>query len=662
MYAAVRGCKAFSVTKISMKEDVKMNQKKIFCVIICFVFMSLFCVLPVYADYDDYDLGDYNYTPVAVPDPSQYPCNAEGFTSFNRDLSLYLAVSPYDAVCDYISDYSLPSNVMEYFSMSDDDIKNPFEVFRRMMFPTSAFSPFYDPYYEDEWHSHGHPGSNGRETYTWGNGLLTFTYDFNLMGNITLAAQSSVDPKNTYSKDYYDVLCSVVYTASFSYGGNSVFWRTSDGIHYNASQNKNFHYSGKISNPTVSIYEDYSNHYMAQIYCDGIINCYNTDTGETTTNSFKKSSIGNGLVLCNKSDPNATEIVNTLKGVPMLYKDPDTPSQIDNAPQCILLPEPKNDITDPPVTAPTTPFFYYVSPDGTINISPDIVLTDPNTPFTAPDSSFPVSSDGTVNFGGNTFMCIPVLNTFNLNMQNNFNVSLSAFYQNLFLNMGGDPAACGCPDYTSWLSLINSRLAGVDYDLQRIYHVLLAIYNKQAKQFDFSVNGLPGVEFPEIDGEVTVAIDDLELEMYRKFDYSAYFNCLRLILDYFVDGYVEIDTTNYDKLFLVDDPPNPLPLPDTSEDPPVDETLPDAAAASVSYSTFQNFYRTGTASPSFTFDFMGHSIDLMSWYSPEVEPYMAVLRNFLGLCILCGWLMWFVRVLPSLFNVVGSVDNGKDGG
>lgn len=639
-----------------MKEDVKMNLKKIICFVICFIFMSSFCLLPVYADYDDYDLGDYDYTPVALPDPTQYPCTADGFTSFTRDLTLYLAVSPYDAVCDYLTDTTLPGNALNYFSKSDEDIKNPAEVFRRMLFPTPAFSPYYDPYYENEWHSHGHPGSHGRETYSFGDGLLTFTYDFNLSGAISLGLHSNVSDLNNSSSYYDDVLCSLVVTANYSdKSGGSAFWRSSMGMNF--PDYKNFHYSGTVSNPHISLRENKDKGLLlCSVLFDYKLVRYNTDTGESSTIVHEDASAGSPLAVCKLSDPNYVDIKNKLKGVPTLIKEPDTPPTVDNAPQCVLIPEPKEDSAPPVTDVTNTPFFFYVDVDGDINISPDIVLD--TTPPTVPDVSYPVTSDGTVNINGNNFMCLPVLNSFSLNMQNLFNVSLSCYYQNLYINMGGDASECGCPDYSSWLSLINSRLVGIDYDLNRIYSLLLCIYNKQADQFDFSADKLPGVDFPELKGEVSVAIDDLELTIYRKFDYSNYFTCLRNILDYFVDGYAEVDKNNYYKMFNVSDPPDPF------ADSPGDPALPGEDSGEVpevaaSDSVFYEFSQTGTVSPSFCFEFMGQSIDLMSWYTPEVEPYMAILRNFIGLCLLCGWLLWFVRSLPSLFNVVGSVDNGK---
>lgn len=48
----------------------------------------------------------------------------------------------------------------------------------------------------------------------------------------------------------------------------------------------------------------------------------------------------------------------------------------------------------------------------------------------------------------------------------------------------------------------------------------------------------------------------------------------------------------------------------------------------------------------------------MAWYTPEADNSLSQWRSFVGIILVAGWLLWFIRNLPSLFNRVGNVDVG----
>lgn len=610
--------------------------------------VSLFLLSAPLHVFADYDLGDYDYTPVAKPDYKQYPATSEGFGAYCKDFALYCAAGTYDNTVNLISSFG-PTQLDDLYSYFD--VPNAAEVFRRMLFPNSAFSPFYDPYYERDFHVSGTPGSVGSEEYVWGDGVLKFSWDFDRFFDVSRVAHSSLsDINNAY--DSNDGFATPLYTmVSYNLPGTgSALWYTPHGL-FNADQTER-HYSGTVSNPTVSLYNDYSGHVMAQVFFDYTVHYYNSDDQSSWSQTYTSQSAGNGLVVANRGDPSEDELRRILKGVPQLLITLPTDDNIDDTPYCNLY-SPDSPALDP------VPYYYYIDDDGNYYLTPDPVL--PSNP--KPDNAIPISLDGTVNIGGNTYMPINVLNSFSSNIQNMLSIALTSYYTNIFIGLGGDMSNCGCPDYSNWLMLINSKLGTLDYDLRSIYNLLLQIYNKQSD--DFGNLNLPNFDMPELNGVNKVMIRDYQNSIYNKFDYGSLFDSLRLILDYFVDGYAEVDTNDYDNMFATQQ--YITDVPDIDIDLPLDPDLPalpdtpdvPALPEDVVLSSYQRLYSTGTAGdPHFYFDFMGTQIDLMAWYTPESEEALSAWRSFVGIILVGGWLMWFIRNLPSLFNKVGFVDCG----
>lgn len=606
------------------------------------IIISLFLLSAPLHVFAYYDLGDYDYTPVAKPDYKQYPATSEGFGAYCKDFALYCAAGTYDNTVQLITSFDpVADDLNDLYSYFD--VPNGAEVFRRLLFPNSAFSPFYDPYYERDFHVSGTPGSVGSEEYVWGDGVLKFSWDFDRFFDVSQVAHSSLSDINNFY-DSYDGFATPLYTmVSYNLPGTgSALWYTPHGL-FNADQTER-HYSGTVSNPTVTLYNDYSGHVMAQVFFDYTLHYYNSDDQSSWSHTYTQQSAGNGLVVANRGDPSEDEVRRILKGVPQLLTTLPSDDNIDDTPYCKLY-SPDSPSLDP------VPYYYYIDDDGNYYLTPDPVLPS----YPKPDNAIPISPDGTVTVGGNTYMPINVLNSFSNQMQSMLSVALTSYYTNIFIGLGGDMSNCGCPDYSNWLMLINSKLGTLDYDLQRIYDLLLKIYNKQSGD----IGNLPGIELPKLSGTNKVMINDYEDAIYNKLDYSTLFDSLRIILDYFVDGYADVDTNDYDHMFItqqyIQDVPDidiDLPIPALPTDPDV-PALPD----DVYTSSYQILYTTGQLdNPHMYIDIMGTQIDLMSWYTPETEAALSTWRSFLSICLVGGWLLWFVRSLPSLFNKVGSVD------
>lgn len=608
------------------------------------IIVSLFLLSAPLHVFADYDLGDYDYTPVAKPDYKQYPATSDGFGSFCKDFSLYCAANTYDGIIETLDSF-LPNgggaslnDVADYFG-----VPNAAEQFRRLLFPNSAFSPFYDPYYERDFHVTGEPGSTGSEKYVWGDGILSLSYDFDRFFDTTLHYYSSLSDFNrSYAAN--SGLATPLYTMvsySLPSAGTAVWFRP-HGIFSDTSTER--HYSGTISNPKVNFSRNSDGDLLASVTIDYTLRYVNTDTGNTWTSNFTDQSCGNPLVILKAGDPREDEVRRQLNGVPQLLITPPSDDNIDETPYCHLY-SPDSPSFDP------VPYYYYIDDDGNFYLTPDPVL--PSNP--KPDNAIPISPDGTVTIGDSIYMPINVLSSFSSQMQSLLSVALTSYYTNIFIGLGGDMSNCGCPDYSNWLMLINSKLGTLDYDLQRIYDLLFKIYNKQS----VDIGNLPGIDLPKLTGTNKVMINDYEDAIYNKLNYSKLFNSLRLILDYFVDGYAYVDTNDYDHMFTtqqyIQDLPDiniDLPIPALPTDPDV-PALPD----DVSMSSYQILYTTGQVdNPHMYIDIMGTQIDLMSWYTSDTEEALSTWRSFLSICLVGGWLLWFIRSLPSLFNKVGSVD------
>lgn len=625
---------------------------KVYRFIVCII-ISLFLFSPCFYVYADYDLGDYDYTPVAKPDIKQYPKSVDGFGAFCRDFSLYCAAGTYDNAVEFISSF-LPNSGMGDLSELADyfGVPNAAEQFRRLLFPNSAFSPFYDPYYEKDFHVSGIPGSTGSQEYVWGDGILKFSYDFDRFFDCSTVYHSSISDYNNYYASN-DGLATPLYTmVSYTLpSAGSAVWFRPYGI-FSADQTER-HYSGSVSNPRCKfIY--YEGYLCVYVIFDYTLTFHNTDTGFTSTNTYTDQSAGNPLAILPPNDPKVPDVIDKLKGVPQLLITPPSDDTIDDSPYCHLY------SPDAPALDPV-PYYYYIDNNNNYYLTPDPVLPDKD----KPSDAIPISPDGTVNINGNTYMPINVLNSFSNQMQAMLSVALTSYYTNIYISLGGNMSDCGCPDYSNWLNLINSRLGTIDYDLRSIYNLLLSIYNKQAA--DPVLGRLPDIDMPKLKGVNKVMINDYQDAIYNKFDYSTLFKSLRVILDYFVDGYADVDTNDYDNMFItrqyISEEPNiNIDLPGSADPPALPDTpdvpdLPD----NVQLSSYQRLYTTGSAGkPHFYFDCMGEEIDLMAWYTPEADNALSQWRSFVGIILVAGWLLWFIRNLPSLFNRVGNVDVGGD--
>lgn len=606
------------------------------------IIVSLFLLSAPLHVFADYDLGDYDYTPVAKPDYKQYPATSEGFGAYCKDFALYCAAGTYDNTVQFITSFGpVGDELNDLYSYFDEP--NAAEVFRRLLFPNSAFSPFYDPYYERDFHVSGTPGSAGSEEYVWGDGILRFSYDFDRFFDCTTHYYSSLSDLNNSYADNAGFATSLYTMVSYNLpGAGSAVWFKPHGL-FSADATER-HYSGTVKNVTCDTYHDSSGNLLAQVFFDYTLHYVNTDTGYTSSHTYNHESCGNGLVILKSGDTREDDVVDILKGVPRLLITPPIDDNIDDTPYCNLY------SPDAPALDPV-PYYYYIDDDGNYYLTPDPVL--PSNP--KPDNAIPISPDGTVTVGGNTYMPINVLNSFSTQMQSMLSVALTSYYTNIFIGLGGDMSNCGCPDYSNWLMLINSKLGTLDYDLQRIYDLLFKIYNKQSGD----IGNLPGIELPKLSGTNKVMINDYEDAIYNKLDYSTLFDSLRIILDYFVDGYADVDTNDYDHMFItqqyIQDVPDidiDLPIPALPTDPDV-PALPD----DVYTSSYQILYTTGQLdNPHMYIDIMGTQIDLMSWYTSDTEDALSTWRSFLSICLVGGWLLWFIRSLPSLFNKVGSVD------
>lgn len=601
---------------------------RIFAIILCVVFMSSYLSFPVYADYD---LGDYDYTPVARPDYKQYPKTSDGFGAYCKDFALYCAAGTYDNTVQFITSFNPLSNQLDDLtSYFGDDIVNSSEVFRRLLFPNSAFSPFYDPYYERDFHVSGTPGSAGSEEYVWGDGILRFSYDFDRFYDTTLHYYSSISDFN----NIYDAnigRATPLYTmVSYNLpGSGSAVWYRPHGI-FNADWTER-HYSGSVSNPRVNFSVDpNTGDVTVSVSFDYVLTYLNTDDQSTWTETYLDQSCGSPLAILKAGDPHYDEVHNILTGVPRLLITPPTDDNIDDTPYCNLY-SPDSPSFDP------VPYYYYIDDNGNYYLTPDPVLPS----YPQPDNAIPISPDGTVNIGGNIYMPINVLSSFNSQIQSIFSVALTSYYTNIFVGMGGNMSNCGCPDYSNWLNLINSRLGTIDYDLYRIYDLLLKIYNKQS-------GDLPELDLPDVpDLTPTVVIQDFASIIYDRINPAPLFKGLSTILSFMFDGWVDPIGDNFFDISNYFDPDNSVSVSSVVDDPQV-----------YNDSAFISLASEGSVSPSFPVQVGDYEIDLMSWYSPDLDPQLAVGKNFMSIILVCGWIMWFIRQIPSLFGSVSTVDRG----
>lgn len=596
------------------------------------IIISLFLLSAPLHVFADYDLGDYDYTPVAKPDYKQYPATSEGFGAYCKDFALYCAAGTYDNTVQFITSFGpLGDDLNDLYSYFDEP--NAAEVFRRLLFPNSAFSPFYDPYYERDFHVTGEPGSVGSEEYVWGDGILRFSYDFDRFFDCTTHYYSSIsDYNNTYAAN--TGMASPLYTmVSYSLpGSGSAVWFRPHGLFSANSTNR--HYSGSLTNPRCSFITNSTGDLLVRVEFDYTLTLLNTDTQTTWTQSYSGESSGAYLVILKAGDPNESDVRRQLNGVPRLLITPPTDDNIDDTPYCNLY-SPDGPALDP------VPYYYYIDDNGNYYLTPDPVL--PSYPL--PDNAIPISPDGTVSVGGNIYMPINVLNSFSNQMQSLFSVALTSYYTNIFIGLGGDMSNCGCPDYSNWLMLINSKLGTLDYDLQRIYDLLLLIYNKQSDQF-------PDLDLPEVpDGLTpTVVIQDFASIVYDRINPAPLFKGLSTILSFMFDGWVDPIGDDFFDISNYFDPDSSVSISSVNDESQI-----------YNDSSFITLASEGSVSPSFPVKVGDYEMDLMSWYSPDFDPQLAVGKNFISIILVCGWILWFIRQIPSLFGSVSTVDRGSRG-
>ena len=294
---------------------------------------------------------------------------------------------------------------------------------------------------------------------------------------------------------------------------------------------------------------------------------------------------------------------------------------------------------------------------------------------------YPFNPDGTVHFPDGDFYFDPDPKTLKDDdkdvIDNNTDLWTLLTFQ-ILKNVGNDnnsSSGCHCPDYTTYLLQINSRLNNIENKETSMINLLKKI-EKNTRGNDDNVfdNTVMDLVLPE---DEDVQIEFLSDAIMRKVNFGQYFTQLSNLL-YIAMGNDFVNTTDFDKYFDLQKyigSDDKIKMTTRDAKALYGDDLAEAnidvcdsdylSATAMSRGVVSEQYKSSVSSqlvviPAIWVTIGDEQYNMFDWITPEIYDYIRPLKNLISLILQICWTFWVIKWLPNIIHNVGSVADYKE--